>query len=152
LRGKQRVELLINSVGKRMEQKEFTNYIIPKINDRFPQFKDFCTLKSNDIIDIDFKSKNNNLTLWLTTQDKEITLGFTGDQDCDWHTHMSLFGANTPDEELQVAINLIDNIINDKEQIIHSTELGYFITDDIEGLNKYKQPNEIIKTFYWSEL
>ena len=135
-----------------MEQKEFTNYIIPKIIDRFPQFENLCTIKPNDIIDIDYKSPRGKLTFWLTTQDKEITVGFTGDTECDWHTHMSLFGANTPDEELDEAVQLIDSILNGKEKIIYSTVLGYFITDDIDGVDKYKQENEIIKTFYWSDL
>ena len=135
-----------------MQQKEFTNYVIKKIIDRFPEFKNFCTIKPNDVIDIDFKSKKGYLTLWLTTEDKEITIGFTGDDDCDWHTHMSLFGANTPDEELQEAIVLIDNIINGREEIVHSTEFGYFITDDIEDVNKSRQPNEIIKTLFWRDL
>ncbi len=135
-----------------MQQKEFTNYIIPKIIDRFPEFKNFCTIKPNDVIDIDFKSKKGYLTLWLTTEDKEITIGFTGDNVCNWHTHMMLFGANTPDEELQAAIFFIDNIINDRQEIMHSTETGYFITDDIEYLNKSKQPNEIIETLYWRDL
>jgi len=43
-----------------MNQKEFTDYIVPKIIDRFPQFKDLCTVKPNDIIDIDYKSRKSN--------------------------------------------------------------------------------------------
>jgi hypothetical protein len=135
-----------------MEQKEFTEYIIPKIIDRFPQFKDECTIKHNNIIDIEYKSRKGKLIFWLTTQDKEITVGFKGDTKCDWHTHMSLFGANIPDKELEEAIKLIDNILTDKEMIVHSTVFGYFITDNINGINKYKQKDEIIKTFYWSDL
>ncbi len=135
-----------------MEQKEFTNYVTPKIIDRFPQFRGLCTTKSKDIVDIDYKSQRGKLTLWLTTQNKEITIGFTGDTECDWHTHMSLFGANTPDEEVEEAIKLIDKILTDKEKIVYSTVLGYFIAGDIEGIEKYKQEDEIIKIFYWSDL
>src|SRR4051812_5912444 len=91
-----------------MEQQEFTNYIIPKLIERFPQFKGHLTTKPNDIIDIDFKSNKGNLTLWVTTQDREITIGFAGYSDCDWHMHISLFDANTPDEELHAAIKLIN--------------------------------------------
>ena len=98
-----------------MNQKEFTEYTIPKIIARLPSLEDFCTFKPNDIIDIDYKSKKGKLTVWLTTQNIEITIGFTGDTECDWHAHMSQFGANTPDEGIRAAIELLDNIINNKE-------------------------------------
>jgi hypothetical protein len=135
-----------------MNQKEFTEYIIPKIIDRFPQFKGLCTTKPNDIIDIDYKSPQGKLILRLTTQAKEVTIGFDSGTKLDWHVHMNQFGANTPDEELEEAIKRIDNIITDKEIIVYSSVLGYFITDDIEGINKYKEKDEIIETFYWSDL
>jgi hypothetical protein len=135
-----------------MEQKEFTDYIIPKIIDRFPQLKNCVQFKPNDIINIDYKSQQGKLTLRLTTQDKEITVGFAIDSKFGWHTHMNMFGAETPDEEIEEAIMLIDSIFRDQEKIVHSTVLGYFITDDIEDVDKYKQEDEIIETFYWSEL
>ncbi|HEX7902266.1 MAG TPA: hypothetical protein VF487_00205 [Chitinophagaceae bacterium] len=136
-----------------MNQKEFTNYIIPKIIDRFPQFKDLCTIKPNDIIDIDYKSNQGKLTFWLTTQDKEVTLGFTGDTDCDWHTHMSLFGANTPDEELEVVVDFIDKVINDKKLIVHSSIQGYYPTDDtIDEITKEQEQGETLEVFKWSDL
>ena len=120
-----------------MEQKHFTDYISPKLIDRFPQLANFCTTKPNNIVDIDYKSPQGKLTLWITTQDQEITVGLTGDMDCDWHTHMSLFGANTPEEELEAATQLINSILNDQEPIVHSNLNGYFLTDDISALEKY---------------
>jgi hypothetical protein len=135
-----------------MNQKEFTDYIIPKIVDYFPQFKDLCTVKPNDIIDIDYKSNQGKVTFWLTTQDREITLGFTGDTECDWHTHMSLFGANTPDEELQIAIDFIQKIIGDKENIVYSNIRGYYLTDNIDNINKCQSTSETFEIFKWSDL
>ena len=136
-----------------MNQKEFTEYIIPKIIDHFPQFQDLCTVKPNGIIDIDYKSNKGKIIFWLTTQDKEITLGFTGDTECDWHTHMSLFGANTPDEELKVAVDIIDRIINDKENIVHSNIRGYCPTElTIDKINEQREKDEILEVLKWSDL
>ena len=135
-----------------MEQKQFTDYIIPKLIDRFPQFANFCTIKPSDVVDIDYKSSQGKLTLWITTQDKEITVGFTGDMDCDWHTHMSLFGATTPDEELEAATRLIYGILNDEEPIVHSNLNGYFLTDDINQVEKSLNKNEKVQLFKWSDL
>ncbi|MBC7553095.1 MAG: hypothetical protein H7257_03865 [Taibaiella sp.] len=132
-----------------MKQQEFTNYIIQELIKSFPQFEGHLTTKPGDIIDIDFKSNNENLTLWVTTQDKEITIGFTGYTECDWHTHMSLFGANTPHEELFAAIELIDNILRDKQPIIFSNIKGYFLTDNID-INVVS--NEAIQILKWSDL
>ena len=135
-----------------MEQKEFTGYIISRITDRFPQFKNSCTTKANEVVDIDFKSRNGKLTLWLTTQDQEVTIGFTGDHECDWHTHMSLFNAYTPEEELLTAIDLIENILSDKEVIVHSSLSGYFLANNIENVMNQKKKEEVIVTAYWGDL
>ena len=135
-----------------MEQKKFTYYVISKMVERFPQLRELCTKKPNDIIDIDYKSNKGKLTFWLTTQDNEITLGFTGDSPCDWHTHMSLFGANTPEEELEVAIDFIDSIISDRKKIIHSSIEGYFPTDNVEVDFMNNEKGEELQVFKWSDL
>ncbi len=135
-----------------MKQKQFTDYVIPKIIDRFPELKNCVVLKSDEIINIDYKSPLGKLTLWLTTQDNEITIGFADDTKFGWHTHMNMFGAVNPDEEIDEAIELISNILTDQYKIIHSTVLGYFIGGDTDGENKYKQEDEITESFYWSEL
>jgi hypothetical protein len=135
-----------------MEQLEFTNYIIPELIKRFPQFEGHLTTKPDNIIDIDFKSNKGNLTLWVTTQDKEITIGFTGYTECDWHTHMSLFGANTPREELLAAIDLIDSIFTDKRPIAYSNLNGYFLTDSVEEVNIKLDSGEAIQILKWNDL
>ncbi|MEP7251401.1 MAG: hypothetical protein ABI683_03450 [Ginsengibacter sp.] len=136
-----------------MNQKEFTDYIIPKIIDRFPQFKDLCTVKPNDIIDIDYKSQYGKLTFWLTTQDKEITLGFTGDNECDWHIHITPYSEDLPDEQLAIAIDFINNILSDKKKIVHSNISGYWVADkNIDEILKEQEENETLEIFKWSDL
>ena len=136
-----------------MNQQDFTDYIIPKILESFPQFKEHCERKLYDIIEIRYKSINEELTLYLTTQDKEITIGFEADNELDnWHTHMNLFGAKTPDEELNVAVALINDILSDKVKIFFSNEWGYFLSEDIEDDLDNKDKIETIEIKYWSEL
>ena len=66
---------------------------------------------------------------------------------------MSVFGANTPDEELKVAVDFIDKIINDKILIFHSSIQGYFQTDDtIDEMNKEQEKGEILEFRKWSDL
>lgn len=148
-----RVGRHITETPLRMEQKEFTEYVISKIVAEFPQLKDFCTVKPNDIVDIDYKSKKGNVTFWLTTQDKEITIGFSGLTECDWHTHMSLFGANLPSEEIEVAIEFMKNLFSDKLNIIYSNFRGFFrIDNENETKVDEQEKGEIFETFKWTNL
>jgi hypothetical protein len=135
-----------------MEQKEFTDYIIPKLINSFPEFAKFCEAKPNNVIDIIYRSSKGKLTLWMTTQNKEITVGFTGLTECDWHTHMSLWGANTMEEELQVAIKLIGDIINDKSLIVHSNLEGYSCAETVDQIDYDLDKGEIIEILKWSDL
>jgi len=135
-----------------ISQKEYTDYTIPKLLEYFPQFIEHCVIQPNDVVNIEYLSKNKKLELWITTQDKEITIGLSGKEQLnDWHTHMSLFGANTPDEELREAAILLTAIITDEKVITYSSVSGYFLgrREDIE---KYRQPGEVIRSYYWSEL
>jgi len=135
-----------------MDQKQFSEYVINGITVQFPQLKEHCIIKPNGVIDVEYSSRNNKLILWLTTQDKEITIGLSGNHELgDFHTHMSLFGANTPKEELIEAINLIKKIINDEVEIIYSSVLGYFL-GDIDETEEYRQPGELISINFWSSL
>lgn len=128
-----------------MEQEEYTEYVIPKLLEHFPMFVNDLTVQPDGITDIDHKSRNGKLILWITTQDKEITIGFTSDDKSDWHTHMNLFGANTPDEEINVAVDIINEIIGDKLLIVHSEEHGYIPYHSDEE-------DKTGPVFKWSEL
>lgn len=82
--------------------------------------------KPNGVADIEYYSKQLNIILWLTTQDKEITVGISGNHEfTDYHIHMSLFGASICDEELKEAIDLIKRIITNEEEIIYSIRLFF---------------------------
>ena len=81
-----------------MEQKKFTEFVIPKIIDSFSQLKSQCITKPNNIIDIEYASNNNKILLITTTQDREITVGYSQDQALDCHVHMNMLGANAPEE------------------------------------------------------
>ncbi len=126
-----------------MTQEQFTSYILQGLINTFPQFANCITQKPEDVIDIDYNSNKGNLTLWITTQDKEITIGFEDNMNTDWHTHMSCFGANMPQEQLEAAIDFIRNILNDTETILFSEELGHHLDDSTE---------DTVRTYKWSEL
>ena len=132
-----------------MNQKELSEYVFTKIIKRF---KSLQTFKYDDIVDIEYKSPKGRIILRLTTQENEITLGFASGKKLGWHKHMDQFGVNTPDEQLELAFELIEDIIMDKKTIVYSSVKGYFMTDDIEGLEEFKEKDEIIQTFYWSDL
>jgi len=135
-----------------LDQREFSNYVILKMLEYFPQFTEHCIAQPGDVVDIEYKSSAGLLTLWLTTRDKEITIGFSGNNNLgDFHTHMSLYGANTPDEELAEAFKLIEAIISDELTIVYSTVLGYTLRD-IDEIREYQQPNELIGETKWSKL
>jgi hypothetical protein len=135
-----------------MEQKEFSDYIISGLIRRYPQFENCCKFKSHGIIDIEYKSKQGLVTLRVTTQDREVTIGFSANENqFGFHLHMSQLGASTPDERLNEAINFIDDIIGDKETIIYSNIDGYML-GDIDEIRKYQQPDELIAATVWSKL
>ena len=136
-----------------MSQREFTEYVIPRLIDLFPRFEEGYTKKHSDIVDIDYPNRNGKLLLRITTQDNALTIGFAATaEQLVWHLHMSQFGAITPDEQIQAATQLLHRIFTDNELIVHSSALGYFLTEDLAGIYQYQQPEETISVFYWSEL
>ncbi|TGE23410.1 hypothetical protein [Hymenobacter metallicola] len=136
-----------------MSQKEFTAYVISHLLKRFPQFRKVGTSASDDTSTIACPSSHANLMLWVSTENREITVGLTGNTAAaDWHTHMSQVGAATPDEEMQAAVQLLSGILTDQEVIVYSSLLGYFLPADIADIYDYQQPAEIISVFRWSDL
>jgi len=137
-----------------MTQQAFTDYIFAALIKRFPAFQLAEMSAATSIQEIHCRSKQEKITLWLSTADKEITLGFAGDTSNDWHTHMNLSGAQTPEAELEAAIRYIEAIVENKQMIIHSTVYGYFPGDaeDLANSQKHRQEQEHIQTFYWKDL
>jgi hypothetical protein len=93
------------------------------------------------------------LSIWIATYNREITVGFDNSENtCDWHTHMSLFGANELNEELIAMSQLLDSILSDKEPIIFSSKTGFTLTNDLESEIRDKDEDEIIIIYKWNEL
>ena len=64
----------------------------------------------------------------------------------DWHTHMSLFGANSPIEQLNTMSDLIKQIIDGREKIAYNIDEGYYLTDNLE------EESELTTLKKWNEL
>ena len=90
-----------------MNQKEFTEYVIPKLIEYFPQFESYKVDRPGDIADIEIKSLSSKLELWITTQNIEITVGFTGLENLnDWHTHITTYDDEFIDADIADAVQL----------------------------------------------
>ncbi|MEO6148686.1 MAG: hypothetical protein ABIN95_10435 [Mucilaginibacter sp.] len=133
-----------------MDQNAFSEYVITALRERFPKLINFKIFDSGEAF-IDYSSPNGKITLRISTQAKEITIGFAKDEKFGWHIHMNMFEANTPTEEIAAAIKVIDGIISNKETIIFSSLLGYAVSDE-EEVKEYQQPDEVIEKCYWNEL
>lgn len=135
-----------------MNQKEYSDYVLDKILKEFPQFIDYYDYK-NDIVIIEFPSPAGLLKLWITTQDTELTIGVEGKEPkWDWHTHMSLFSAYEPDDEIREASQLIKSIFSGNEYIVSNSELGYSITDNPDDAFENRKDNEKVEIKKWNEL
>lgn len=136
-----------------MSQKEFTDYVTSCLFGHFPQFAKGYAKKHDDIMVIDYPSSQGKLLLRITTLGKELAVGFAANaEQFAWHLHMSQLGAITPEEETQAAVQLLRRIFTDNELIVHSSALGYFLTEDLADSYQHQQPEETISVFYWSEL
>ena len=131
-----------------MNQKSYSDYILNGLIKVFPSFIN-CYSYTNEIVNIDFWSNKGFLKLWITTYNMEVTIGFEGKEPkFDWHTHMSLFGAYNPDDELREAINLIQDIILGEYSIAFDINEGYSLVEESDTEiteNKFQ-------IFKWSEL
>ncbi len=137
---------------KDVTQKEYSDFVLTGLLERFPRFIDYYKL-DNNILTIDYPSSQRLLSLWITTQNLEITVGFDDKNgQCTWHIHMSQFGANDPDEELKEAINLINGILIGNEIIAFNSTLGYYLTDNPNDDIKNKLNEEILEFKRWNEL
>ena len=137
---------------KDVTQKEYSDYVLTGLLEQFPRFIDYYKL-DNDILTIDYPSSQRLLSLWITTQNLETTVGFDGKNgQCTWHVHMSQFGANEHDEELKEAINLINGILIGNEIIAFNSTFGYYLTDNPNDDIKNKHNDEILEFKRWNEL
>lgn len=131
-----------------MEQIEFTNYVISKIVKQLPQF----VKVENDTpsyIDIELSSRKGILTLWVGTEDEQITIGISGDASSGWHMHLNTFNNCILDNEIERAIQIISNIINDETKIHYSITSGYTLNKVVDINNIQRSALEVK---YWGQL
>jgi hypothetical protein len=135
-----------------LNQKQYSDYILHGILENFPFFKNYYYIQ-NDILFIEYPSRTGLLKLWITTQDIEVTIGLDNkDGNCEWHTHMSLYSAYEPKDELREIINLINRIFAGQELIVFNNGAAYYLTENkIEALVN-KLPDDNLDFKKWHEI
>lgn len=116
-----------------LTQAEYSDFLSDYFIDNFKHLKSEKKIHEDLSVDFEIKSPSGKLTLWISSMSKEISIGFEDTNGkSDWHTHMSLFGANSPQEQLKAMSDLMKQIIDGKEKIAFNMDEGYFLTDNLE--------------------
>jgi hypothetical protein len=106
-----------------------------------------------DIANIEFKSPKGLLKAHVNSGGEEISVFFEDpDKRTDWHTHMSLFGANEVDEQIEKSIEWMKNLISGVESISQSSKYGLWIWDSEKLVDEYADEDEIVKIVKWADL
>jgi hypothetical protein len=114
-----------------LNQQEYSDFMQRNLQGIFPLFRDFFRFEK-DVYIIEYPSENKYITLWVSTQDCEITIGLDKDGECIWHTHMSQFGAYEPETELDAAVKFLTGIFDGSELIVTNSNNDVFVTNTIE--------------------
>ncbi|EPR65315.1 hypothetical protein ADICYQ_5848 [Cyclobacterium qasimii M12-11B] len=135
-----------------LSQKDFSDFIKNGLLKDFPYFSDYIKTK-DDILTIEYPSQQKTATFWITTQDLEITIGFDNSEgNCSWHTHMSLFGAYEPVDELKTSIELIKNIFNGIEILVFESDSIIYLTKNPDEEIANAENNQILEFKKWTEI
>lgn len=135
-----------------MNQKDFTDYVVPQFLAIFPQLKEYHIDLHVDVSYLELESNQQKLNILISTRDNMLTIGFSaGEGLFYWHDH--LLGNEPLDEKIKNASEWINNIMHNKKGIIYSSILKYFPGDpkDVEDVKRYQQKDEIIEFKYWSD-
>ena len=137
-----------------MEQSEFSKLAETYIQEHYSEVVSNINYQDDGSFDCLITSNKKLLSIWIATYDIEITVGFESadGENGDWHTHMSLWNANNPEEELIAMSQLIDSITSDSDSIVFSTKRGYYLPDYVDEEMRKKDENEIITIYMWSDL
>ncbi len=127
---------------KELNQQEYSEYIFKDFQDNFPEFLDCYRFETDELI-VEYPSHNESLTLWISTQDCELTVGFDQTGQCVWHTHMSLFGAYEPEDELREAVKFIKGIFAGTQKIVSNSKNEIYVTDTPEEIDETENQVEI---------
>jgi len=114
-----------------LNQQEYSDYIQRNIQQIFPSFSNYFRFEK-DVYIVEFPSDKKNLTLWVSTEDCEITIGLDENGECVWHNHMSQFGAFEPETELNAVVKFLNDIFDGREKIVTNSKNQIFVTDSIE--------------------
>lgn len=113
---------------KKLNQQEYSNFIQKNLEQIFPEFIDFYR-HEDDIYILEYPSGKKELILWISTQDDELSIGLDRNSECIWHTHMSLFGAYEPENELKEAIEFINGLFDGRQIIVINEKNEIYVTD-----------------------
>jgi hypothetical protein len=128
-------------------QKRISELMLNQFRLTFPA--QIFELKEHADFSIDILIKRKRITLWVTTYDAEISMGFDNEAgECAWHSHMELLNAFLFEEQIETAIKILQNIFTDKTKIAIGKNNWIVIneTDDIDDLGKESTYE------YWSNL
>jgi len=130
-----------------LTQAEYSDLLSDYFIDNFKHLKSEKKIHDDLTVDFEIKNPSNKLTLWISSMNKEISIGLEdANGKSDWHTHMSLFGANSPIEQLNTMSDLIKQLIDGKEKVAFNIHEGYFLTDNI------KDESELTTLEKWNEI
>ncbi len=136
-----------------MTQAEFSAIAKKYIIEEYPALLNNIIYKEDDSFDCEITSNKDLLIIWVTTSDTEITLGFKDPENkSTWHTHMSLFGAKEPIEELNAMSQLLNAILSNNEPVIFSSKNGFYLSDEPDEEIRQKESSEEIIIFKWNQL
>jgi hypothetical protein len=136
-----------------LNKKRYIDYFILKLLESFPDIAGNLKLDNDINSDIELSSKKGKIKLLIFIIEGEVTVGFeAGEEQLGWHVHMDMFGAKTLEEMIEVAIELVKEIISDKQVIIYNNDFGYFISGTEQQLKELQEEEEGVEFYYWSEL
>lgn len=136
-----------------IDQQEYTHLLKECLSNNFESLNLKTKPHDDNSIDFEIESPSKELKLWISSMNREISIGFEDKNGIsDWHTHMSLFGANFPNEQLTLMTELVNHILTGNEKIAHSSVHGFYLTDDYENELKNKIEKEEIYLKEWNEL
>jgi hypothetical protein len=127
--------MLYKTNMEELSQEEYSNYIQKNLEQSFPQFIDYCRYE-DDVYILEYPNPKNELILWVSTQDDEVSIGLDKESECLWHTHMSQFGAYEPESELKEAIKFISELFDGKQLIVTNEKNEIYVTDKPEKTNE----------------
>ena len=133
-----------------MNQARFSALIELFLTEKFPEFTETLEYKTNDSFDCDLRSPTNEFSIWIDTNDSEITIGIEDPSgETEIHTHICFMDEEDIEDDLMDLSNTINEIREGKTIIYHSDAAGYHWTNDINLILEKKNSVEKIRVYSW---